>query len=206
MQPCGLRDLACPRGRRSFGLKAERFAGYARGTLAQRGLKNIHATLRAAGFGVPLGATFIWPQGWAGCGLRPRYPWPKGAKKTFMQPCGLRDLACPRGRHSFGLKAGRVADCARGTLAERGLKNIHATLWAAGFGVPSGAMVVWPQGRANCELRPRYLGPKGAKKHSYNLRAAGFGTPLGATVVWPQDQASCGLSPRHLGPKGAEKQ
>ena len=179
MQPCGLRDLARPWGRRSFGLKAERFAGYARGTLAQRGLKNIHATLRAAGFGVPLGATFVWPQGWAGCGLRPRYPWPKGAKKTFMQPCGLRDLACPRGRHSFGLKAGRVAGCARGTLAQRGLKNIHATLRATRFGVPSGATFVWPQNQAICGLRPRHLGPKGAEKHSCNLAGCGIWRTLG---------------------------
>ena len=72
MQPCGLRDLAHPWGRLSFGLKTKRFAGYARGTLAQRGLKNIHATLQAAGFGAPLGATFVWPQGRAGCGLRPQ--------------------------------------------------------------------------------------------------------------------------------------
>ena len=37
-----------------------------------------------------------------------------------MQPCGLRDLARPWGRQSFGLKAGRVADCARGTLGRKG--------------------------------------------------------------------------------------
>ena len=164
MQPCGLRDLACPRGRRSFGLKTKRFAGYARGTLAERGLKSSHAALRAAGFGVPLGATFVWPQGRAGCGLRPRHlgpkgaekhscnpvgcgiwralggdgrlasrpfgsrigpaaPWPKGSKKTFMQPCGLRDLTRPWGRRSFGPKTGQVAGYARGTLAQRGLKK-----------------------------------------------------------------------------------
>ena len=128
-----------------------------------------------------------------------------------MQPCRLRDLARPWGRRSFGLKAGQVAECIRGTLAERGvkkhscnpagcgiwrtlggdgrlasrpgnlratlaapwpkrgLKNNHATLRAAGFGAPSGATVVWPQGRAGCGLRPRYLGPKGAKKHSCDL-------------------------------------
>ena len=165
MQPCGLRDLTRPRGRLSFGLKTGRVAGYARGTLG-----------------------------------------PKGSKKTFMQPCGLRGLACPRGRRSFGLKARRFAGCARGTLgpkgskkhscnpvgcgiwralggdsrlasrpgelraapavplAERGLRNIHATLWAAGFGAPLGATVVWPQGRASCGLRPRYPWPKGSKK------------------------------------------
>ena len=135
MQPCGLRDLACPWGRRSFGLKAGRVAGCARGTLAQRGLKNIHATLRAAGFGVPLGATFVWSQGRASCGLSPRYPWPKGSKKTIIQPCGLRDLACPWERLSFGLKTRQVAGYARGTLGpkehasegERGLGARQAT-------------------------------------------------------------------------------
>ena len=147
--------------------------------MAERGLKNIHATLRAAGFGVPLGATFVWPQGRASCGLSPRYPWPKGSKKTFMQPCGLRDLAHPWGRRSFGLKTKRFADYARGTLAERGLKNIHATLWAAGFGVPLGATVVWPQNQAICGLRPRHLGPKGAKKHSCNLAGCGIWRALG---------------------------
>ena len=196
MQPCGLRDLAHPWGRRSFGLKAGRVADYARGTLAQRELKNIPAALRAAGFGAPLGATFVWPQGRAGCGLRPRHlgpkgakkhscnpagcgiwhalggdgrlasrpgdlrtapaaPWPKELKKTIMQPCRLRDLAHPWGRRSFGLKAGRVADYARGTLAERGLKNIHATLRAAGFRALSGAPVVTAFDRVVCGLRPQ---------------------------------------------------
>ena len=151
--------------------------------LAQRGLKNIHATLRTAGFGAPLGATVVWPQSQTGCGLHPRHlgrkgakkhscnpagceiwralgsdgrlasrpgglratlaaPWPKGVYKTFLQPCGLRDLACPWGQLSFGLKARRFADCFRGTLAERGLKNNHATLRAAKMGASSGATVV----------------------------------------------------------------
>ena len=83
MQPCGLQDLACPWGRRSFSLKTKRFAGYARGTLAQRGLKNIHATLRAAGFGAPLGATVVWPQSQAICGLRSRR---LGRKKHAPEP------------------------------------------------------------------------------------------------------------------------
>ena len=120
MQPCGLRDLARPRGCRSFGLKAGRFADCARGTLGPKGLKNIHATLRAAGFGAPLGATIVWPQGRAGCGMCPQNLTRKGAKKTFMQPCELRDLTRPWGRLSLGLKAERFADCIRGTLAERG--------------------------------------------------------------------------------------
>ena len=123
MQPCGLRDLARPWGRLSFGLKARQFAGCVRGTLGPKELKNIHAALRAAGFGAPLGVTFVWPQSRAICGLRPRRLGPKGSKKTIMQPCGLRDLARPWGQRSFGFKAGWVADCARGTLAERALKK-----------------------------------------------------------------------------------
>ena len=161
MQPCGLRDLARPRRRQSFGLKAGRVAGYARGTLAERGLKNIHATLRAAGFGAPLGATFVWPQDWASCGMYPQNLSRKGAKKTIMQTCGLRKWARPRGLRSFGLKAGQVAECVRGTLAKKALKNIHTALRAAEFGVPSGATFVWPQGRAICGLCPRYPWPKG---------------------------------------------
>ena len=132
--------------------------------MAQRGLKNIHATLPVAGFGAPLGATVVWPQGRAICGLSPRYPWPKGSKKhscnlagcgiwrplggdfrlaprpgglraasaapwpkelkkTIMQPCRRRDLTRPWGRRSFGLKAGQVADCIRGTLGPKGSKK-----------------------------------------------------------------------------------
>ena len=93
MQPCGLRDLARPWGRRSFGLKAERFAGYVRGTIAPRGLKNIHPTLRAAGFGVPTGATVIWPPGRAGCGLRPRYLGPKGHASERERGLGARQAS-----------------------------------------------------------------------------------------------------------------
>ena len=174
MQPCGLRDLARPWGRLSFGLKARQFAGCVRGTLGPKELKNIHAALRAAGFGAPLGATVVWLQGRVGCGLRPRHLGRKGSKKTIMQPCGLRDLACPRGRHSFGLKTKRVAGCARGTLAQRGLKNIHATLRAARFGVSLGATVVWPQDQASCGMCPQNLTRKGAKKHSCNLADCGI--------------------------------
>ena len=171
-------------------------------SLAERGLKNIHATLWAAGFNAPSEATVVWPQNQAICGLRPRHlgpkglkkhscnpagcgiwrvlggnfrlasrpgklraapaaPWPKGSKKTFMQPCGLRDLACPRGQLSFGLKAGQVAECIRRTLAEKALKNNHATLRAAGFNASLGATVVWPQDQASCGLSPRYPWPKG---------------------------------------------
>ena len=183
MQPCGLRKLAHPRGLRSFGLKAGRVADCARGTLAERRLKNIHATLRAAGFGAPSGATVVWPQDQASCGLRPQNLTRKGAKKTIMQTCGLRDLACPRGLRSFGLKAGRVADCARGTLAQRGLKNIHATLWAAGFGAPSGATVVWPQGRAGCGLRSRQLGRKGHASERERGLGARQATFVGVTII-----------------------
>ena len=96
-----------------------------------------------------------------------------------MQPCGLRDLACPRGRRSFSLKTKRFADCVRGTLAQRGLKNNHAALRAAGSGVPAGATFVWPQGQASCGLSPRHLGPKWAKKHSCNPAGCGIWRTLG---------------------------
>ncbi len=100
-----------------------------------------------------------------------------------MQPCGLRDLACPRERLSFGLKTERFAGCARGTLAQRGLKNIHATLRAAGFGTPLGATVVWPQGQAICRLYPRHLGPKGhasERERGLGARQASF---VGVAIV-----------------------
>ena len=205
MQPCGLRDLTRPRGRRSFGLKAGRVADCARGTLAERGLKNIHATLWAAGFGVPSGAMVVWPQGRANCELRPRYLGPKGAKKHsynlraagFGTP-SVATVVWPQGRAICGLRPLH--------LGPKSSKKQSCSLVGGGiWRTLGGATVIWPQGRANCELRPRYLGPKGAKKHSYNLRAAGFGTPSVATVVWPQDQASCGMFPQNLSQKGAKK-
>ena len=174
MQPCGLRDLARPWGRRSFGLKAERFAGYARGTLAQRGLKNIHATLRAAGFGVPSGATFVWPQGRASCGLRPRHLGPKGSKKHSCNPVGCGIWRALGGDSRLASRPGELRAAPAVPLAERGLKNIHAASRAAGFGVPLGATFVWPQGRAGCGLRSRHLGRKGAKKHSCNPVGCGI--------------------------------
>ena len=202
MQPCGLRDLARPWGRRSFGLKTKRFAGCARGTLAQRGLKNIHATLRAAGFGAPLGATFVWPQGRAGCGLRPRHLGPKGAEKhsCSLAGCGIWRTLGSDSRLASRPSKLRIKSAV--PLAQRTLKNIHATLWAAGFGAPSEATVVWPQGRASCGLRPRHLGPKSLKNIHATLRAAGFGASLGATVVWPQGRSGRGLGPRYPWPKG----
>ena len=175
-------------------------------------------------------------------------PWPKGSKKTFMQPCGLRDLARPRGRRSFGPKTGQVADCIRGTLgpkgakkhscnpvgcgiwrtlggdgrsaprlgklrtvsaaplAERGLKNIHATLRAAGFGAPSGATVVWPQGRASCGLRPRHLGPKGSKKHSCNPVGCGIWRALGGDGRLASKPSQLGAEPATAKPKEARSE
>ena len=127
-----------------------------------------------------MGVTVVWPQDRASCGLIPRHLGPKGAKKTFMQPCGLRDLTRPWERLSLGLKAGRVAGYARGTLAQRGLKNNHATLRAARFGAPWGETVVWPQGRASCGLSPRRLGQKGAKKQSCNPAGCGIWRVLGS--------------------------
>ena len=127
MQPCGLRDLARPRGQLSFGLKAVRVTDWARGTLGPKGAKKHSCNLAGCGIWRTLG----------------------GDGRLASRSSKLRiESAVP--------------------LAERGLKNIHATLRAAGFGVPSGATVVWPQNQAICGLRPRHLGPKGLKKHSCN--------------------------------------
>ena len=100
-----------------------------------------------------------------------------------MQPCGLRDLARPRGRRSFGLKAVRVADWARGTLAQRGLKNIHATLRAVGFGAPLGATVVWPQDQTSCGLRPRHLDRKRHAPEPIDELGARQATFVGVTII-----------------------
>ena len=161
MQPCGLRDLARPRGRRSFGLKAVRVADWARGTLGRKGSKKHSCNPVGCEIWRALGSDGRLASRPGKLRAAPAAPWPKGSKKTFMQPCGLRDLARPWERLLFGLKAGRVAGYARGTLAQRGLKNIHATLRAAGFGTPLGATVVWPQDWASCGLHPRYPWPKG---------------------------------------------
>ena len=161
MQPCGLRDLARPWGRRSFGLKTKRFAGYAHGTLAQRGLKNNHATLRAAGFGAPLGATVVWPQGRASCGLSPRHLGPKGAKKHSCNPAGCGIWRTLGGDFRLASRPSKLRIESAVPLAQRGLKNIHATLRAAGFRALSRAPVVTAFGRVVCGLSPRYPWPKG---------------------------------------------
>ena len=160
MQPCGLRDLTRPRGRQSFGLKAGRVAGYARGTLAQRGLKNIHATLRAAGFVALSGATVIWPQGQAICGLRPQYLSRKGSKKHSCNLAGCGIWRALGGDGRLAPRLGKLRTASAVPLAQRALKNIHATLRAAGFGAPSEATFVWPQDWASCGLSPRYPWPK----------------------------------------------
>ena len=174
MQPCGLRDLACPRGQLSFGLKTKRFAGYAHGTLAQRGLKNNHAAPRAAGFGAPLGATFVWPQGRASCGLRPRHLGPKGAEKHSCNPAGCGIWRALGGDGRLAPKPSDLRATPAAPWPKGGLKNIHATLRAAGFNASLGATVVWPQNQAICGLRPRHLGPKGLKKHSCNPAGCGI--------------------------------
>ena len=174
MQPCGLRDLARPRRRQSFGLKAGRVAGYARSSWAQRALKNIRAALRTAGFGTPLGATFVWPQDQASCGMCPQNLTRKGSKKhscnlaaaRFGAPLGAT-VVWPQGRASCGMYPQN--------LSRKGAKkNDHADLRTAKMGTSSGATVVWPQNQVICGLRPRHLGPKGAKKHSCNLAGCGI--------------------------------
>ena len=179
MQTCGLRKLARPRGQLSFGLKTKRFAGYTHGTLAQRALKNIPATLRAAGFGTSSGATVVWPQGRSGRGLGSRHLGPKGAEKHSCNPAGCGIWRALGGYGRLASRPSKLRIESAVPLAERGLKNIHATLRAAGFGAPSGATVVWPQGRASCGLRPRHLGPKGSKKHSCNPVGCGIWRTLG---------------------------
>ena len=207
MQPCGLRDLARPRGRLSFGLKTKRFAGYARGTLAERGLKNIHATLWAAGFGAPSEATVVWPQNQAICGLRPRHLGPKGSKKHSCNLAGCENWHILGGDGRLASKPSDLRATPAVPLAQRGLKNIHATL--AGYGIwrtlgGDGRLASRPSKLRIESAVP--LAERGLKNIHATLRAAGFGAPSGATVVWPQGRASCGLHPRHLGPKGSKKQ
>ena len=179
MQPCGLRDLACPWGATFVWPQGRANCGLSPRHLGRKGAKKHSCNPAGCGIWRTLGSDGRLASKPSDLRAAPAAPWPKGSKKTFMQPCGLRDLTRPRGRRSFGPKTGQVAGYARGTLAQRGLKNIHATLWAAGFGVPSGATFVWPQGLASCGLRPRHLGPKGAKKHSCNPAGCGIWRALG---------------------------
>ena len=180
MQPCGLRDLARPWGRRSFGLKARRVADCIRGTLAQRWLKNIHTALRAARFGAPLGATVVWPQNQAICGLRPRYLGPKGAKKQSCNLAGCEIWRALGGDFRLTSRPSELQIESAVPLAKRALKNIHAALRAAGFGVPLGATFVWPQDQASCGMCPQNLTRKGAKKHSCNPAGCGIWRALGS--------------------------
>ena len=123
MQPCGLRDLAHPWVRRSFGPKTGQVADCIRGTLGPKGAKKHSCNPAGCGIWRALGGNFRLASRPGGLRTAPAAPWPKGVQKTFMQPCGLRDLARPRRRQSFGLKAGRVAECIRRTLAEKALKK-----------------------------------------------------------------------------------
>ena len=151
--------------------------------LAERGLKNIHATLWAAGFGVPLGATFVWPQSRASCGLSPRHLGRKEAKKHSCNPvgCGIWHILGGDGRLASRPSQLRIESAV--PLAKRALKNIHAALRAAGFGAPSGATVVWPQGRAGCGLRSRQLGRKGHASERERGLGARQATFVGVTII-----------------------
>ena len=161
MQPCGLRDLACPQERRSFGLKTGQVAGYARGTLAKRGLKKHSCNP-------------------AGCGI--------------WRALGGDSRLAPR--------LGKLRTASAVPLAQRGLKNIHATLRDAGFGAPSGATVVWPQNQAGCGLRPRHLGPKGSKKHSCSLAGCEIWRTLGGDFRLASKPSDLRAAPAVAGPKG----
>ena len=133
-------------------------------SLAERGLKNIHATLWAAGFNAPSEATVVWPQNQAICGLRPRHLGPKGAKKQSCSPAECENGCVLGGYGRLAPRLGKLRTAPAVPLAQRALKNNHADLRNAKMGTSSGATVVWPQGRSGCGLHPRHLGRKGAKK------------------------------------------
>ena len=175
--------MARPWGRLSFGLKTKRVAECVRRTLPERALKNIHATLRAAGFGVPSGATFVWPHGRASCGLCPRYPWPKGSKKHSCNPAGCGIWRALGSDFRLASKPGGLRIESAVPLAQRGLKNNHKTLRAAGFGVPSGATFVWPQGQAICGLRPQRVSRKRHAPKPIDELGARQATFVGITII-----------------------
>ena len=100
-----------------------------------------------------------------------------------MQPCGLRDLACPRGQLSFGLKAGQVAECIRRTLPERALKNNHADLRTAKMGTSSGATVVWPQDQASCGMHLQRVSRKRHTPKPIDELGARQATFVGVTII-----------------------
>ena len=183
MPSCGLRDLACPWGRLSFGLKAGRVAGYARGTLAQRALKNIRAALRAAGFRALSRAPVVTAFGRVVCGLSPRSLGPKGAKKHSCNPAGCGIWRALGGDSRLAPRLGKLRTASAVPLAQRGLKNIHATLRAAGFGAPSGATVVWPQDQTSCGLRPQRVSRKRHAPKPIDELDARQATFVGVTII-----------------------
>ena len=118
-----------------------------------------------------------------------------------MQPCGLRDLARPWELLSFGLKAGRVAGCARKTLAERALKTIMQPCGLRDLARPWGRRSFGLKTKRFAGCARGTLAQRGLKNIHATLWAAGFGTSLRATVVWSQDQTSCELRPQRLSRK-----
>ena len=170
--------------------------------LAQRGLKNIHATLWAAGSGVPSGATFVWPQGRASCRLSPRRLGQKGAKKQSCNPAGCGIWRALGSDFRLASRPGELRIESAVPLAQRGLKNIPATLRAAGFGVPLGATFVRPQGRASCGLSPRHLGSKGSKKQSCNPAGCGIWRALGGDFRLASRPGELRATPAAPWPKG----
>jgi len=78
MQPCGLQDLARPRGRLSFGLKTKRFADCIRSTLAQRGLKKHSCNPAGCGIWRALGGDFRLTSRPGKLRIESAAPWPKG--------------------------------------------------------------------------------------------------------------------------------
>ena len=149
-----------------------------------------------------MGATFVWPQGRAGCGLRSRHLGPKGAEKHSCNLAGCGIWHTLGGDCRLAPRLGKLRTASAVPLAQRGLKNIHATLRAAGFGAPSGATVVWPQNQAICGLRPQNLTRKGTKKQSCNPAGCGIWRALGGNFRLASRLGSLRAAPAVAGPKG----
>ena len=170
--------------------------------LAKRGLKNNHATLRAAGFGVPSGATFVWPQNQAGCGLRPRHLSPKGPKKHSCNLAGCRIWRALESDFHLAPRPDGLRTASAAPLAQRGLKKHSCNLVGCGIWRALGGDFRLASRPSGLRIESAVsLAQKALKNIHTTLRAAGFGVPLGATVVWPQGRVICGLRPRRLGPK-----
>ena len=133
--------------------------------------------------GTSSGATVVWPQDKASCGLRPRHLGPKGSKKHSCNPadCENGHVLGAYGRlasRPFRSRIGRAVP-----LAQRALKNIHAALRVTRFGAPSGATVVWPQSQTGCGLHPRHLDRKRYAPKPIDELGARQASFVGITII-----------------------